>query len=71
MLIKLNEAYYRNGCYQSSPLIVNTDEIEAINEDHSGYEDFVYVHMKSGKCFRLKDKYKDVLKMLEHKEEQT
>lgn len=65
MLIRLNEAYYINGCYQSLPLIVNTDEIEAINEDRSGYFDFVYIHMKSGKCFRLKDKYEDVIKKLE------
>lgn len=63
--IELHEAYYRNGCYQSKPLIVNVDEIAAINEDRSGYQDFVIIHLKSGKSFALNDKYSDVRRLIE------
>lgn len=65
LMVQFNEAFYRNGCYQSKPLLLNPSEISSVEEDRSGYTDFVIIRMKNGTAYRLNDKHSEVVKKLD------
>lgn len=63
-MIELREVEPRNGSYVTKPLMVNANEIAAVNEESNGYDTFTVIHMKSGKVFFVENPIDDVRLMI-------
>ena len=59
-MIELREVERRNGSYVTKPLMVNANEIAAVNEESNGYDTFAVIHMKSGKVFVVNNTVSEV-----------
>lgn len=63
--IELKEYYYSKGAYRTKPVLCNAAEISSITEACDPGFTGTYVMMNNGKCFRVKDTYQDIVKMIE------
>ena len=62
-IVLFNEAYCKNGICEARPILINLREVDAVYMSDDNVH--TMISMKSGNCFKLKEKLEDVFRKME------